>query len=60
MGSPLTSWDDAAAFFTYADRPGVMYVFLALAVILTIGAIVVGANHEKAAYKEAYKRVNGG
>ncbi len=60
MGSPLTSWDGVAAFFTYADRPAVMYVFLALAVIVTIGAIVVGANHEKAAYKEAYKKVNGG
>jgi hypothetical protein len=60
MGSPITSWEGVSAFFTYADRPGVMYVLLALSVIVTVGAIIIGANHEKAAYKEAYRKVNGG
>jgi hypothetical protein len=55
MGSPITTWEGATAFFTYADRPGVIYAFLALSIIATVLAIVAGARHESA----SYLRVNG-
>lgn len=55
MGSPITTWEGATAFFTYADRPGLIYAFLALSVVATVTAIVMGAKHESA----AYKKVNG-
>jgi hypothetical protein len=55
MGSPITTWEGAAAFFTYADRPGVIYAFLALSIIATVAAIVAGARHEAA----SYMKVNG-
>ncbi len=56
MGSPITTWEGAGAFFTYANSPGMMYLFLGLAVVLTVVAIAMGAKHET----KAYKKLNGG
>lgn len=44
--SPITSWEGAGAFFTFADKPGVLYVILAAAVLVCFGTIILAAKHE--------------
>jgi hypothetical protein len=55
MGSPITKWEGAAEYFTYADRPAVLYIILGIAVALTVLSIVKVGRHEK----ESYERLNG-
>ncbi len=50
--SPITSWEGAAAYFTFADKPGVLYVILAAAVIICFGTIVSAGIHETEAFKK--------
>lgn len=50
--SPIDSWEGAEAVFTYADKPGMMMVFLLLAVAITFGTVVIAAVHEKHAYNK--------
>ena len=50
--SPITTWDGAAAYFTFADKPAVLYVILVLAVILCFGTIVKASIHETEAFKK--------
>lgn len=50
--SPITTWDGAAAYFTFADKPVVMYLILAAAVIVTFGTIVMAGIHEVEAFKK--------
>ena len=37
--SPIESWEGAEAYFTFADKPAVMMLFLLLAVAITAGTI---------------------
>ena len=53
--SPITSWEGAGAYFTFADMPGVLYLILALSVIACFGTIVMAAKHET----EAFKKIEG-
>ena len=55
MGSPITKWEGAAEYFTYADKPVVMYAILGVSIAITFLAIVKGWRHEA----EAYERLNG-
>jgi hypothetical protein len=55
MGSPITSWEGAGAYFTFADQPTVIYALLAVAVVATALSIIMGGIHEA----ESYKKVNG-
>ena len=48
--SPIESWEGAEAVFTYADKPGVMMLFLLLAAVITFGTVIIAAVHEKHAY----------
>jgi hypothetical protein len=50
MSSPITKWDGATTYFTFADNPTVMGVFLLLAIVATIGAVVAGSMHETESY----------
>lgn len=50
-GSPITSWEGAEAYFTFADRPGIMMLILGLAFVATFAAIFHGGKHEAEAYK---------
>ena len=50
--SPITTWEGAAACFTFADRPGVLYVILAAAIVVCFGTIVSAAIHEVDAFKK--------
>jgi hypothetical protein len=50
--SPITTWDGAAAYFTFADKPIVMYLILAAAIVVTFGTIIMAAIHEVEAFKK--------
>jgi hypothetical protein len=49
MGSPITSWEGAEAYFTGAGG-ATPALLLILAVAFTVAAIVYGARHESHAY----------
>lgn len=49
MGSPIETWEGATAIFTGAGG-ATPTIFLALAVIVCFGAILLGARHESHAY----------
>lgn len=51
MGSPIDSWEGAAAYFTGAGGASPAF-FLLLAMIVCFGAIVVGAISEEKSYKK--------
>lgn len=48
--SPITSWEGAQAYFTFADNPGAMMFILGLAVVATVGTIVASIKHENDTY----------
>lgn len=51
MGSPIETWDGAAAYFTGAG--GVTPVlFLVLALAVCVGALIHGARHENESYEK--------
>jgi hypothetical protein len=52
MGSPIAKWEGAAEYFTYADRPAVLYVILGVAIALTVLSIIKVGRHEKEAYEK--------
>jgi hypothetical protein len=49
MGSPIETWDGAAAIFTGAGG-ATPAIFLVLAVVACFGAIVLAAVHEEHVY----------
>lgn len=53
--SPITTWEGAGAYFTFADSPAVLYLILALSVIICFGTIVIAAKHET----EAFDKIEG-
>jgi hypothetical protein len=53
--SPITTWEGATAYFTFADSPTAIAVILALAVASCLYAIVSMVKHENA----ASKKING-
>jgi hypothetical protein len=53
--SPITTWEGATAYFTFADRPALLAIILALAVVSCLYAIVSMVKHENA----ASKKING-
>jgi len=52
MGSPITKWDGAAEYFTFADKPAVLYAILGIAIALTVLSIIKVGRHEKESYEE--------
>lgn len=48
--SPITSWEGAEAYFTFADSPMAIGIILILAVAVTVGAIIATAKHENNSY----------
>lgn len=51
MGSPISTWEGAAAYFTGAGgaSPGII---LLISVVVCFGAIVYGAIHEEHSYSK--------
>lgn len=50
MSSPISSWEGASTVYTFADKPAVMAVILALGVVLTAFAIWATIRHERHSY----------
>jgi hypothetical protein len=48
--SPITTWEGAEAYFTFADNPTAMTMILGLAVAVTIIAVVASIIHENQTY----------
>jgi len=48
--SPITTWEGATAYFTFANDPAVHIELLILAAIALVGSIVYGSLHEKGCY----------
>ena len=48
--SPITSWSDAEAYFTFANSPSAMALILSLSVIATFGVVVLSVIHENTTY----------
>ena len=50
--SPITSWEGAEAYFTFADKPGILIFIFCLAMAATIVAVYLTARHEKISYNK--------
>lgn len=47
MGSPISTWEGAQAYFTAALSPGALMFWVALVAAAVIGAIVHTVRHEE-------------
>jgi hypothetical protein len=54
--SPITSWEGAEAYFTFADKPFVVGFIFILSVIVTVAVIGAMILHEK----HSFERLNKG
>ena len=50
--SPITSWEGAEAYFTFADKPAVVMLILVVSVVFTIYAVVSAFSHESDSYQD--------
>lgn len=44
--SPIMTWDDAEAYFMFADNPTAIMLILSLSVIITVGTVIASIKHE--------------
>ncbi len=54
--APITTWEGAEAYFTWAHAPTMLYLSLALMVVVVVGTIVQSARHETKSFARADKR----
>lgn len=52
MSSPITTWEGAEAYFTFADSPAAIAIILALSVIAVLVVLYSMATHENESYKK--------
>ena len=50
--APLTSWEGAEAYFTFADKPALLVLFTLIGVGVCVYTIASMAIHENKAYKD--------
>jgi hypothetical protein len=50
-GSPIAAWEAVEAYYTFADRPALIFVGLVLMSLITLGVIIHSAKHETKAFK---------
>ncbi|MBF6057393.1 MULTISPECIES: hypothetical protein [Thiomicrorhabdus] len=48
--SPITSWEGATAYFTFADSPAIIGFILILSIVVTLGVIAYTFYHEAHSY----------
>jgi hypothetical protein len=53
--SPITTWEGAEAYFTFANEPLAIWVTLGLSAVAVLAAIIVGSLHEKECYVKVEK-----
>lgn len=54
--SPITTWEGASAYFTFADKPVALAVICAVAAVVCLYAIYGMIAHENARYEELRRR----
>ncbi len=50
--SPITSWEGATAYFTFADSPMMLGLILTLSVLVTVGVVGAMIKHEKQSFEK--------
>ncbi|GLK78739.1 hypothetical protein [Methylopila turkensis] len=50
--APITAWEGAKAYFTFADRPGVLMFFCAVAIVACAASIASMMRHETSCSKK--------
>ncbi|WP_374374676.1 hypothetical protein [Dongia sp.] len=50
--SPITSWEGAEAYFTFADKPAVLVFFVLATAAVCIGGVISMIRHESYSYKK--------
>ena len=50
--APITSWEGAEAYFTFADKPALLVLFTLVGIGVRIWTIASMASHENKAYKD--------
>lgn len=50
MASPITSWEGAEAYFTFADSGGTLGFWLLVSIALVIGVITATYAHESKSF----------
>lgn len=48
--SPITSWEGAEAYFTFADSPAAISLILGIAVAVTVIVVIASIIHENKTY----------
>ena len=54
--APITTWEGAEAYFTFADKPAVLMLICALGVLVGAYTLVSMIRHENAAYHYTKKK----
>ncbi len=54
--SPITTWEGAEAYYTFADKPAVLAVILLAAMAACVYAIVSMVQHENASSKKLARK----
>lgn len=44
--SPITTWEGAEAYYTFADNPTALMIILSLSIAATVGTIIATIKHE--------------
>ncbi|WP_165837670.1 hypothetical protein [Zavarzinia aquatilis] len=52
MSSPITTWEGAEAYFTFAHSPAAIAIILALSVIVVFFVLYNMAMHENESYRK--------
>ena len=52
MGTSITSWEGVSAYFTFADSPIMLMLFVLGAAGIVVGLITSIIKHENAAFEE--------
>lgn len=50
--SPITTWEGAQAYFTFADNPTAIWVFFILSVLVTVGVLASAVAHENESFRK--------
>ena len=50
--SPVTDWEGAGAYFTFADSPTMMGIILIASVVVVVACIAISAKHESDSAKK--------
>jgi hypothetical protein len=53
--APITTWEGASAYFTFANSPTMMGIILTAMTVITVYAVWSAMHHEEKAYEKARK-----